>query len=163
MHIRYSLPERALANIQIYKDQQFPNINTTKGYIVSRILEDYEGVINGVDLEEIFLKYKSRENNDTISTNLNLTQKASDNVLRLKLLLEQHFEVKFYAANVIDFVLISALSDKTESEEDFTDEQLLTILLGLAYDISRGKSLGKTRKALVELVRENGLLNREVI
>ncbi len=116
MYIRSKLQQNALDCLTDYTESHFSGMRVTRGYVVSRILSQWEHFLSEEAMVERALQISDEKKGHGIPVNLNVTSQAFEQLNCAKLKLDQYTGRSLFPAQVIEILLICATSQGQDSE-----------------------------------------------
>ncbi|AEN77683.1 hypothetical protein [Ligilactobacillus ruminis] len=155
MYLRIKAQQRTLDNLQVITKNNYPDLRVTKGYVLTALLEGYKQYVNNEEVLKKAIKESDvKQEGSGTPVNFNITAQANTNLESMKRIIDKMTGRSFFPAQIIDILLICALSIESKDfmeTEDSIDSIRLQIIKKIAdTDTTDVMTLYKIRKVLNE-------------
>lgn len=166
MYLRTKLQPRAIANLVLYTRSQdrYKGMRVTKGFVVTNLLNNYPLYIRDTAaLQSAIAESDIKQEGSGTAVNLNITVEANDKLADLKKLLDKETGRSLFPAQVIDILLICALSlSGRPPVKEVSDKQLAKVMMEYAYKLLTEEvlpvNISNARSDIIKIFEDNCLL-----
>lgn len=154
MYIRSKLQQNALDLLAAYTESHFPSMRVTRGYVVSKILGQWEELLSEQKMIEKGLEISDEKKGPGIPVNLNVTSQAYEQLNGAKQKLDQYSGRSLFPAQVLEILLICATNEGGNQRGNGDKEQSCQEALTAFEKLDDAGQRKEIYRLLLQLVRK---------